>query len=161
MTDGTNQDVATPLAQYAPYRRAGDLVFFAGIIAADVALGRVINGYADLPAAARLAAGQTGEMSTDEKEGPIAAQSWYVLDALRRTVASAGGTLDDLVNVTQFFTDLRDYPVYARIRSQFFTTPPASTCVGVVELLPNHLTLLEVQAVAYIPLASSGRPVNN
>lgn len=151
MTTHIDQDVATPLARYAPFRRSGDLVYFAGIIAADVASGRIINGYADLPAHAREEAGETGEMSTDEKEGPIAAQSWYVLDALRRTVASAGGTLNDVVNVTQYFTDLRDYPVYSRVRARFFETPPASTCVGVVELLPNRLTRLEVQAVAYIP----------
>jgi enamine deaminase RidA (YjgF/YER057c/UK114 family) len=151
MNVDTSQDVAKPLANYAPFRRAGNLVYFAGIIAADPVAGRVVNGYADLPEHARAEAGQTGEMSTDEQEGPIAAQSWYVLDALRRTVESAGGTLDDLVNVTQYFTDLRDYPVYSRIRSRFFRVPPASTCVQVNELLPNRLTRLEVQAVAYIP----------
>lgn len=151
MTADTTSDVAMPLANYAPFRRAGDLVYFAGITAADPAAGRVVTGYADLPEHARAEAGQTGEMSTDEQEGPIAAQSWYVLDALRRTVESAGGTLDDLVNVTQYFTDLRDYPIYSRIRGKFFRVPPASTCVGVTGLLPNRLSRLEVQAVAYIP----------
>jgi enamine deaminase RidA (YjgF/YER057c/UK114 family) len=43
-------EVAAPLARYAPFRRAGDLVFFAGIVAADPARGIVIRGYADLPA---------------------------------------------------------------------------------------------------------------
>ena len=31
-------EVATPLARYAPFRRAGDLVIFAGIVAADPTL---------------------------------------------------------------------------------------------------------------------------
>ncbi|HXE20270.1 MAG TPA: RidA family protein, partial [Castellaniella sp.] len=97
-----NEDVAQPLAGYAPFRRAGDMVFFAGILAADVRAGHIITGYRDLPEHARAEAGETGELSSDEKEGPIAAQSWYVLDALRRTVASAGGTLDDVVNLTQY-----------------------------------------------------------
>jgi hypothetical protein len=35
-------------------------------------------------------------MSTDMKEGPIAAQSWYILEALRRTVQAAGGDLADV-----------------------------------------------------------------
>jgi enamine deaminase RidA (YjgF/YER057c/UK114 family) len=152
MTTPTNEDVALPLARYAPYRRAGDLVYFAGIIAADPAAGKVINSYADLPAQVRQAAGETGEMSVDSKDGPIAAQSWYVLDALRRTVAAAGGTLDDVVNLTQYFTDLRDFPVYNRVRAEFFAVAPASTCVQVVELLPNSVTRIEVQATAYIPL---------
>jgi Putative translation initiation inhibitor, yjgF family len=74
------------------------------------------------------------------------------MDSLRRTVATAGGTLDDVVNLTQYFTDLRDFPVYNRVRGEFFTTPPASTCVRVVELLPTPVARLEVQATAYIPL---------
>jgi enamine deaminase RidA (YjgF/YER057c/UK114 family) len=151
MTTQPNEDVAPPLARYAPYRRAGDLVYFAGIIAADPASGKVIASYADLPAEARRAAGETGEMSVDAKDGPIAAQSWYVLDALRRTVAAAGGTLDDVVHLTQYFTDLRDFPVYNRVRAAFFATPPASTCVGVVELLPTSVARIEVQATAYLP----------
>jgi enamine deaminase RidA (YjgF/YER057c/UK114 family) len=86
-------EVATPLARYAPFRRAGDLVIFAGIVAADPTRGIVIKGYADLPADLRKRAGETGEMSVDTKDGPIAAQSWYILENLRQTVATAGGTL--------------------------------------------------------------------
>ena len=38
------QDVAKPLSRYAPFRRAGDLVIFAGITAADPDRGIVIRG---------------------------------------------------------------------------------------------------------------------
>jgi enamine deaminase RidA (YjgF/YER057c/UK114 family) len=147
-----SENFAKPLSRYAPFRRAGDLVFFAGIIAADPKAGKVITGYADLPPEARSAAGETGEMSTDMKEGPIAAQSWYILDALRRTVQAAGGDLADIVKLTQYFRDLRDFPIYNRIRSQFFADPPASTVVQVAALLPTSDALLEVDATAYIPL---------
>lgn len=151
MTDPSNDTIAEPLSNYAAFRRAGDLVFFAGIIAVNPATGTVIDSYADLPEEMRAAAGETGEISVDSKDGPIAAQSWYIMDALRRTVATAGGTLDDVVNLTQYFTDLRDFPIYNRIRGEFFASPPASTCVRVVELLPTPVSRLEVQAVAYIP----------
>jgi len=147
--------IAKPLSRYAPFRRAGDLVLFAGITAADPATARVITGYADLPVDARKLAGESGEMSTDMKEGPIAAQSWYVLNALRQTVEAAGGTLDDVVKLTQYFRDLRDFPIYNRIRTTFFREPPASTVVQVSELLPTPDILLEVDATAYIPLQSS------
>ncbi len=149
----TASGVAQPLARYAPYRRAGDLVYFAGIVPADPATGRTVTGYADLPAEIRRELGETGELSVDSKDGPIVAQSWYVLDRLRATVADAGGTLDDVVNLTQYFLDLRDFPHYNRVRGMFFPNPPASTVVRVVELLPTPRTLLEVQAVAYIPQA--------
>lgn len=143
--------IAQPLSRYAPFRRAGDLVYFSGIVAADPATGRIIKGYADLPKHARKEAGEIGEMSSDLKDGPIAAQSWFILDMLRKTVSAAGGTLDDVVKLTQYFRDLRDFPIYNRIRATFFADPPASTVVRVLELLPTPDSLLEVEAVAYIP----------
>lgn len=143
--------VAAPLARYAPFRRAGDLVIFAGIVAADPARGIVVKSYADLPPDLRKKAGETGEMSVDTKDGPITAQSWYILDNLRKTVESAGGTLSDVVKLTQYFRDLRDFPAYNRVRTMFFSEPPASTVVRVLELLPTPDSLLEVDAIAYIP----------
>jgi enamine deaminase RidA (YjgF/YER057c/UK114 family) len=127
-------------------------VFFAGIIAADPSTMKVIGGYSDLPPEVRRLAGETGEMSTDMKEGPIAAQSWWVLNSLRLTVEAAGGTLNDVVKLTQYFRNLRDFPVYNRIRASFFADPPASTVVQISELLPTSDSLLEVDATAYIPL---------
>jgi enamine deaminase RidA (YjgF/YER057c/UK114 family) len=150
-----NADIAKPLSRYAPFRRAGDLVFFAGIIAADPSTMKVINGYSDLPPEARRIAGETGEMSTDMKDGPIAAQSWWILNSLRLTVGAAGGTLNDVVKLTQYFRNLRDFPVYNRVRASFFAEPPASTVVQISEQLPTSESLLEVDAIAYIPLKIS------
>jgi enamine deaminase RidA (YjgF/YER057c/UK114 family) len=144
-------NIAKPLSRYAPFRRAGDLVIFSGITAADPERGVVIRGYADLPPELRNKAGETGEMSTDLKDGPITAQSWFVLDQLRSTVAAAGGTLDDVVKLTQYFCSLRDFPIYNEVRAKFFRNPPASTVVRVVELLPSPDILLEVEAIADIP----------
>jgi enamine deaminase RidA (YjgF/YER057c/UK114 family) len=149
MTDAPK--VAKPLSRYAPFRRAGDLVLFAGITAADPERGIVIRGYSDLPPDLRRQAGETGEMSSDAKNGPITAQSWFVLDRLRTTVAAAGGSLDDVVKLTQYFCDLRDFPIYNEVRGKFFRDPPASTVVRVVELLPTRDVLLEVEAIAHIP----------
>ena len=147
--------VQKPLANYAPYRRAGDLVYFAGIVAADPDLGRVITSYTDLPTDIAKSIGATGEMSVDSKEGHIAAQSWFILDKLKQTVEDAGGSLADIVKLTQYFVDLRDFPIYNRIRTSFFGgTPPASTVVRVVELLPTPDSRLEVEAIAHIPQKS-------
>jgi len=43
--------------------------FFAGIIAVDHATMKVVTGYSDLPPEARRLAGETGELSTDMKDG--------------------------------------------------------------------------------------------
>lgn len=146
-----SETIPPPLARYAPYRRAGDLVYLAGIVPVDTVAKRTIRGYEDIPEEARELLGATGELSVDSKDGPIAAQSWFVLEQLKRTLEELGGTMDDVVNLTQYFVDLRDFPVYNRARALYFPNPPASTVVRVRELLPTPATLLEVQAVAHIP----------
>lgn len=157
MTDDSPPDIARPLSRYSAFRRAGDLVYFAGIVAADPVTGTVVKGYEDIPETVRRELGATGEMSVDSKDGPIAAQSWFILDNLRKTVAAAGGSLEDVIKLTQYFRDLRDFPIYNRIRTTFFPgEPPASTVIRVLELLPTPDSLLEVEAIAYIP--ERGRP---
>lgn len=151
MAENNVDAVPTPLARYAPFRRAGDFVYVSGLIAADPVTGILVNSYADLPEEVRDEAGRTGEMSVDLKEGPIAAQSWKVFDSLRSVVNSAGGALDDVVHLAQYFTDLRDFPVYSRLRDKFFDSPPASTVLEVSGMLPSEIMRIEVQAVAYIP----------
>lgn len=145
-------DVAQPLARYAAWRRAGDLVFLSGVIAVDPARKLIVRGYDDIPAAARERLGQTGEFSTDFKEGPILAQSWFVLDRIRATVEAAGGRMSDVVKLVQYFKQLDHFPHYSRVRRLFFPgEPPASTVVEVSGMLPSADILVEVEATALIP----------
>jgi enamine deaminase RidA (YjgF/YER057c/UK114 family) len=146
-------EIAKPLAHYAPWRRAGDLVLLSGVIAVDPAAGSIVRGYADIPAAARQLLGETGEFSTDIREGPILAQSWWVLDRIRATVEAAGGQMSDVVKLVQYFRDLDHFPHYSRVRRLFFPgEPPASTVVEVSAMLPSDDILVEVEATAWIPL---------
>lgn len=149
-TAGT--DVGRPLANYAAYRRAGNLVMFSGVIAVDGATGRVVRGYDDLPPEARVEAGQTGEVSVDAKEGPINAQTWAILHNLRTQIESLGGSLADVVRLVQYFRDLRDFPAFSRVRKRFFPeSPPASTIVEVARMLPTDEVVVEIEATAYLP----------
>lgn len=139
----------TPLASYSAFRWAGDTLHLAGIVAYDAALGRVVRGYQDLPAemAAELA---TGAPSIDCKEGPIAAQTWFVLNEAKRILEGEGLGLEDVVRLHQYMTDLRDFPVFNRVRLLFFPSdPPASTVVEVAGLLPNEDSRIEVDVIAH------------
>ncbi len=150
MTDPS--PVAQPLARYAAWRRAGDLVFLSGVIAVDPAHKLIVRGYDDIPAAARTLIGQTGEFSTDLKEGPILAQSWFVLDRIRATVEAAGGQMSDVFKLVQYFKHLDHFPYYSRVRRLFFPgEPPASTVVEVTGMLPSADILVEVEATALVP----------
>ena len=145
--------IAQPLARYAAYRRVGDFVFLSGVIAVDPAAGRIVRGYADIPDDAATLLGRSDEFSTDIKEGPILAQSWYVLDRIRQTVEAAGGQLSDVFKLVQYFKHLDHFPHYSRVRKLFFTgEPPASTVVEVSAMLPTADILIEVEATAWLPL---------
>jgi enamine deaminase RidA (YjgF/YER057c/UK114 family) len=145
---------AQPLARYAAWRRAGDFIFLSGVIAVEPSTRTIVRGYADIPPAARALLGETGEFSTDIKEGPILAQSWFVLDRIRATVEAAGGQMDDVFKLVQYFKNLDHFPHYSRVRKLFFPgEPPASTVVEVSAMLPTADILVEVEATAYVPLA--------
>lgn len=144
--------IAQPLAHYAAYRRVGDFIFLSGVIAVDPVAAKIVKGYADIPDAAAEQLGRTGEFSTDIKEGPILAQSWYVLDRIRQTVEAAGGQMSDVFKLVQYFRNLDHFPHYSRVRKLFFTgEPPASTVVEVSAMLPTTEILIEVEATAYLP----------
>ena len=148
-------NIARPLARYAPYRRMGDFIGLSGISAGDPGRRHVIGGYEDLRPQVRQELGETGEMSVDIKDGPIVAQSWYVLDRIRATVEAAGGTMGDVFKLVQYFRDLRDYPRYNAVRHRFFPEgPPVSTVVEVSAMLPDERVLVEVEATAYFPPAA-------
>ena len=145
--------IAQPLAKYSAWRRVGDFVFLSGVIAVDPSTSTIVRGYADIPPEARKLLGETGEFSTDIKEGPILAQSWFVLDRIRATVEAAGGRMDDVFKLVQYFRHLDHFPHYSRVRKLFFSgEPPVSTVVEVSEMLPTADILIEVEATAYLPL---------
>ncbi len=112
----------------------------------------IVNGFQDVPEPVRELLGATGEFSTDAKQGPILAQSWYVLESIRRTVASAGGQMSDVIKLVQYFRNLDHFPYYSRVRKLFYPDqPPVSTVVQVSEMLPDATVLIEVEATVWLP----------
>ena len=141
-----------PLAQYAAWRRAGDFVFLSGIIPVNPQSATIVRGFQDIPTAARLLLGETGEFSTDAKQGPILSQSWYVLESIRHTIEDAGGQMSDVVKLVQYLRNLDHFPYYSRVRKLFYPAqPPVSTVVQVSEMLPSAEVLIEVEATAWLP----------
>ena len=143
-----------PLARYAAARRIGDIVYFSGVIAVDPLSRQVLSRFDQLPAAVRQPLGETGELSVDIFQAPVLVQSWFVLDRIRALAQENGGTLADVFKLVQYFTDLRDYPLYNMVRGMFFPgQAPVSTVVEVSGMLPSREVRIEVEATALIPLA--------
>jgi enamine deaminase RidA (YjgF/YER057c/UK114 family) len=142
-----------PLARYAAARRIGDLVYFSGVIAVDPGTKQVIERFEQLDADTRAALGETGEMSVDIHQAPILVQSWVVLERIRHLAEQHGGTMADVFKLVQYFTDLRDYPLYSKVRRLFYPgEPPVSTVVEVSGMLPSRQVRIEVEGTAFIPL---------
>lgn len=141
-----------PLARYAAARRIGDFVYFSGVIAVDPVTRDVIERFDQLPAAVSSQLGETGEMSIDVFQAPALVQSWVVLDRIRQLAEQHGGSMSDVFKLVQYFTDLRDYPLYARVRRLFYPgEPPVSTVVEVSGMLPSRQVRIEVEGTAFIP----------
>ena len=80
----------------------------------------------------------------------IKAQTRRVFENIRKIVEAGGGTMDDVVKLTVFVTDVRYREPYGEVRSEFFgPNPPASTLVQVSNLAVSG-ALIEIEAVAVL-----------
>jgi enamine deaminase RidA (YjgF/YER057c/UK114 family) len=70
---------------------------------------------------------------------------------LEDVLKSAGGSLNDIVTMTVFITDVRLGPEFLKIRREVLGRDfPASALIGVSRLMPVD-GLLEIQAIAVLP----------
>jgi reactive intermediate/imine deaminase len=68
-------------------------------------------------------------------DGDFAARARQVFANLAAVATAAGGSLDDVVKVTIFLTDLDDFATVNAVMEEFFTQPyPARAAVGVASL---------------------------
>ena len=67
--------------------------------------------------------------------GGIDAQIHQVFKNLSAVCTAAGGSLDDILKLTVFLTDMGNFPQINTIMDQYFTAPyPARAAVGVAAL---------------------------
>jgi reactive intermediate/imine deaminase len=80
----------------------------------------------------------------------IVAQTRQTMENLRLALAAAGATFADVVKITNYVTDVREYPKIAPVREEYLRQPyPASTMVEVKGLLYPEL-LIEIEAIAVV-----------
>jgi enamine deaminase RidA (YjgF/YER057c/UK114 family) len=70
---------------------------------------------------------------------------------MRETLQRAGGTLDDVVTMTVFVTDMKNGTRFTELRRDFFKEGryPGSALIGIKELARPEM-MLEIQAIAVI-----------
>ena len=98
------------IGPYSQATRAGDTVYFSGQIPLDPATGELVGG-------------------------DIAAQARRAFDNLAAVCAAAGGTLDDIVRVGLYLTDLGQFAQVNAVMAEYFRAPyPARSTIGVAAL---------------------------
>lgn len=117
--------VATTDGTWAQVTRKGKLMFISGQIGMD----------------------KKGELPGN---GGFEAQARLALDNLVDVLKAAGGSLEDLMMITVFVTDMANRPSFARVREEYFrASPPASTIVEIKRLFMDGL-LVEVNGIAVL-----------
>jgi enamine deaminase RidA (YjgF/YER057c/UK114 family) len=98
----------------------------------------------------------SGQIALDEHgelvgKGDPEAQARQVFENLRRCLAAAGATFDDVIKLTYYLTDVAYMPAIRAVRAEFLGPDhlPASTAVQVAALVRPEL-LMEIEAFAVI-----------
>ena len=118
-TDAAPKAIGT----YSQAVRCGGTVYFAGQIGLD-------------PATMELVAG-------------IGPQIRRVFENLKAVAAASGGSLNDIVKLTVYLTDLNHFARVNEIMATYFTAPyPARAALGVASL-PRG-ALVEIDAIMYL-----------
>lgn len=99
-------------------------------------------------------AGQTGTDAGGKPAKGFRAQMMQAYANIRAALASVGGSMNDVVRLTTYITDIeQNADVYREVRAATFTDKnrlPASTLVQVVRLA-DPAYLVEVDAIAILP----------
>jgi len=128
-----------PMGHYPHARRVGDLLFLSGIGPRDA-------GDNSIPG---------NEHSSD---GSVAAydivkQAHSVFANVRAVLAASGASLNDLIDVTVYLTDMtRDFRAYNAVWAEYFpdaTRAPCRTTLGITAL-PTPIAI-ELKCVARVP----------
>ncbi|OSP42783.1 MULTISPECIES: RidA family protein [unclassified Streptomyces] len=98
----------------------------------------------------------SGQLALDEDgrlvgEGDAGAQARQVFENLRRCLAAAGATFDDVVKLTFFVTDMAHMPAIRAARAEHIPDDrlPAASAVQVAGLVRPEF-LMEIEAFAVV-----------
>ncbi|MGI9337428.1 MAG: Rid family detoxifying hydrolase [Gammaproteobacteria bacterium] len=113
------------IGAYSQAVRCGGFLFVSGQIPLDPATGELIDG---------------------NGEAPIR----RAFDNLAAVCRAGGATLDDIVKLSVYLTDLSDFALVNEVMAERFAKPyPARAALG-VKTLPKNATI-EVEAIVQLP----------
>ena len=135
MDSKTIQDKAQPLGNYPHIKRVGDYIFVSGVSSRR-------------PDNTHIGAEQSEDGSWHLD---IELQTEAVIKNIEALIANMGATLADVVDITTFLVNMKDFKAYNQVYSRFFNyNGPTRTTVAVHQL-PHPNLLIEIKALVYKP----------
>jgi enamine deaminase RidA (YjgF/YER057c/UK114 family) len=146
-------------AHFSQVIGAGPYLFLAGQLPVDTSRpgSPLIRNYDDIPQEGRFLS--VGRSHEDARNGPIAAQTWYTYDLIRKHLEGVGSALDQVLNLVVYLQDMRDFPTFHRVHERFFGGPPPALTVVEVGEVGHKGTLIEIEPTAIVPGRSVRRKV--
>jgi enamine deaminase RidA (YjgF/YER057c/UK114 family) len=129
----------------------GPYIFLAGQIPIETSKpGKpVVRSYEDIPEEGRFL--QVHRSHTDSRNGPIASQTWFVYDHIRRILDGTGSSMGEIVNITIFLQDMNDFPTFHEVHQHFFPTSPPALTVTQFNEVGHKGSLIEIEVTAMRP----------
>ena len=84
-------------------------------------------------------------------KGDAEVQARQVFRNIENLVKAAGGTMDDVVQITVYVTDIRHAEKVRNARGAFFRGDPPTSTLLVVSGLASEDLLVEINAIAVLP----------
>jgi len=88
-------------------------------------------------------------------DGGFRAQGEQAFTNLRRALEAGGSSLDDVIKVTIFVTDMGNFKEVVELRRKFFSEPYPADTIAEVKALYDPKVLIEIEAIAAIRSAGS------
>lgn len=130
---------APPRGRFPHIRRAGDFLYVSGLSSRrpDGSFeGAIVSA--------------SGAVQLDIRE-----QTAAVIRNIADVLSSEGAALKNVVEISSFLVSMRDFEGYNEVYGTFFDYDgPTRTTVAVSEL-PHPFILIEMKAIAYLPLKST------
>lgn len=128
---------ARPLGNYPHVKRVGDFIYVSG-----TSSRRKDNTHVG------ATQDQNGKWHLNIEE-----QTKAVIENIGELLSGMNADLSHLIDITTFLVDMKDFKGYNKVYGHFFDaeTGPTRTTVAVHQL-PHPNLLIEIKAVAYLPL---------
>ncbi len=88
-------------------------------------------------------------------DGGFRAQGEQAFVNLRRVLEAGGSSLDDVIKVTIFVTDMGNFKEVVELRRKFFSEPYPADTIAEVKALYDPKVQIEIEAIAAIRTAGS------